>query len=128
MTEGRSPRRAIRKLNLAGCAVLAVGLGGFGGWASTTNIAGAVIADGIVVVESSVRKVQHLTGGIVGEILVKEGSEVETGQVLLRLDDTLTRANLGVVQSQLDLYIAREARLIAGTGWARKRRLPGGCR
>lgn len=108
-----SPRYAIRKLNLVGCTALVVALGGVGGWASTTNIAGAVIASGIVVVESSVKKVQHLNGGIVGEILVKEGSKVETGQVVMRLDDTLTRATLGVVQSQLDLYVAREARLIA---------------
>ena len=64
-------------------------------------------------VETSAKKVQHLTGGIVREILVSDGSEVETGQVLMRLDDTLTRANLGVVQSQLDLYVAREARLLA---------------
>lgn len=108
-----SPRYAIRKLNLVGCTALVVAVGGVGGWASTTNIAGAVIASGIVVVESSVKKVQHLNGGIVGEILVKEGSKVETGQVVMRLDDTLTRATLGVVQSQLDLYVAREARLIA---------------
>ncbi len=107
------PRYAIRKLNLVGCTALVVALGGVGGWASATNIAGAVIASGIVVVESSVKKVQHLSGGIVGEILVKEGSEVETGQIVMRLDDTLTRATLGVVQSQLDLYVAREARLIA---------------
>jgi HlyD family secretion protein len=109
----RSPRHAIRKLNLMGCTAVVVALGGFGGWASTTDIAGAVIASGTVVVESSVKKVQHLSGGIVGEILVKEGSEVEAGEVLMRLDDTLTRANLGIVQSQLDLYNAREARLLA---------------
>jgi HlyD family secretion protein len=112
-TTMRSPRHAIRKLNLVGCTAVVVALGGFGGWASTTDIAGAVIASGTVVVESSVKKVQHLSGGIVGEILVKEGSEVEAGQVLMRLDDTLTRANLGVVQSQLDLYVARESRLLA---------------
>jgi len=109
----RSPRHAIRKLNIAGCTAVVVALGGFGGWASTTDIAGAVIANGTVVVETSVKKVQHLTGGIVGEILVREGSEVDTGQVLIHLDDTLTRANLGVVQSQLDLYVAREGRLLA---------------
>ncbi len=109
----RSPRYAIRKLNLAGCTAAVLALGGVGGWAATTHIAGAVIANGTVVVETSVKKVQHLNGGIVGEILVKEGSEVETGQVLMRLDDTLTRATLGVVESQLDLYIAREARLLA---------------
>jgi HlyD family secretion protein len=108
-----SPRYAIRRLNLVGCTAIVVALGGVGGWASTTDIAGAVIANGSVVVETSVKKVQHLNGGIVGEILVKEGSEVETGQILMRLDDTLAHATLGVVQSQLDLYVAREARLIA---------------
>ena len=108
-----APRYAIRKLNFVGYAAMVVALGGFGGWASTTDIAGAVIASGNVVVETSAKKVQHLTGGIVGELLVRDGSEVETGQVLMRLDDTLTRANLGVVQSQLDLYVAREARLLA---------------
>jgi HlyD family secretion protein len=109
----RDPRLAIRRLNLAGCTAMVVALGGVGGWASTTHIAGAVIANGTVVVETSVKKVQHLSGGIVSEILVKDGSEVEAGQVLMRLDDTLTRATLGVVQSQLDLYVAREARLLA---------------
>jgi HlyD family secretion protein len=109
----RTPRSAIRKLNLVGCAALVVAFGGVGGWASTTEIAGAVIATGSVVVETNVKKVQHLNGGIVGEILVREGSEVEADQMLLRLDDTLTRATLGVVQSQLDLHVAREARLLA---------------
>jgi HlyD family secretion protein len=113
ITAARSPKSAIRKLNLVGCTAMVVALGGVGGWASTTEIAGAVIATGTVVVETNVKKVQHLSGGIVGEILVKEGSEVELGQILVRLDDTLTRATLGVVQSQLDLYVAREARLLA---------------
>jgi HlyD family secretion protein len=112
-TTQSSPRRTIRRLNFVGCAALAVAFGGVGGWASTTYIAGAVIANGTVEVESSVKKVQHPSGGIVREILVKDGSEVETGQTLMRLDDTLTRATLGVVQSQLDLYAAREARLLA---------------
>ena len=112
MTE-RTPRSSIRKLQLIGYSAIAVAVCGFGGWASTSEIAGAVIANGNVVVESNVKKVQHPTGGIVGEILVKEGSEVEAGQVLMRLDDTLTRATLGVYQSQLDLYVAREARLLA---------------
>ena len=108
-----SPRTSIRKLNLLGCTAVVLGLGGVGGWASSTEIAGAVIATGSVVVESNVKKVQHPNGGIVGEILVKEGSTVEVDQLLLRLDDTLTRATLGVIQSQLDLYVAREARLLA---------------
>jgi HlyD family secretion protein len=113
MTPPLDSRATIRRLNLVGGAAMVVALGGMGGWASTTHISGAVIANATVVVETSVKKVQHLTGGIVKEILVKDGSEVEAGQLLLRLDDTVTRATLGVVQSQLDLYTAREARLLA---------------
>jgi HlyD family secretion protein len=110
---GRNPRAAIRRINLFGITVVLVAVGGVGGWATTTELAGAVIAGGNVVVESNVKKVQHPNGGIVGQILVQEGSEVEAGQLLVRLDDTLTRATLGVVQSQLDVYQAREARLSA---------------
>jgi HlyD family secretion protein len=109
----RSPHRAIRKLNLIGLAITVLLVGGVGGWATTAQLAGAVIAPGTLVVESNVKKVQHPTGGIVGEILVKEGGEVEAGQVVLRLDDTVTKATLGVVRSQLDELTAREARLLA---------------
>ena len=66
----RDPRRAIRKLNLIGLAIVVVLVGGVGGWAATAQLAGAVIAPGTVVVESSVKKVQHPTGGVVGAILV----------------------------------------------------------
>lgn len=109
----QDPRRAIRKLNLAGFAILALMFGGFGVWAATSQLAGAVIAPGLIVVESNVKEVQHPTGGIVGELLVREGDTVDAGQVVIRLDDTLTRATLGVVRSQLDELSAREARLIA---------------
>jgi HlyD family secretion protein len=107
------PRRAIRKLNLIGLAMVAVLIGGVGGWATTTQLAGAVIAPGTIVVESNIKKVQHPSGGVVGEILVREGSEVKDGDVVLRLDDTVTRSTLGVVRSQLDETMAREARLLA---------------
>jgi HlyD family secretion protein len=60
-----------------------------------------------------VKKVQHPTGGIVAEIFVKEGDLVAAGQPLLRLDDTLTKANFGIVRSQLDEFLIREARLVA---------------
>ena len=109
----QDPRRIIRKLNIIGFSLLAVMFGGFGVWASTSQLAGAVIASGQLVVESNVKKVQHPTGGIVGELLVHEGDTVEAGQVLIRLDDTLTRSTLGVVRSQLDELMAREARLMA---------------
>ena len=96
-----------------GLAITVFLVAGVGGWAAATQLAGAVIAPGTIVVESSVKKVQHPTGGVVGEILVREGAEVEAGQIVLRLDDTVTRATLGVVRSQLDELMAREARLLA---------------
>jgi HlyD family secretion protein len=114
MTQAQQdPRRAIRRLNLIGFALAVLLVGGVGGWAATSQLAGAVIAPGTIVVESSVKKVQHPSGGVVGEILVKEGDTVDEGQVLLRLDDTVTRSTLGVVRSQLDEALAREARLLA---------------
>src|SRR6266478_4615980 len=114
MTEsGEDLRRGIRKLNLTGVAIIVLLVGGIGAWATTAQLAGAVIAPGTIVVESSVKKVQHPTGGVIGEILVKEGDEVDEGQLVLRLDDTVTRATLGAVRSQLDELMAREARLLA---------------
>jgi HlyD family secretion protein len=107
------PRRAIRKLNLVGLTLTVLLIGGIGGWATNAQLAGAVIASGTIVVESNVKKVQHPTGGVVGEILVKEGSEVQEGQIVLRLDDTVTKSALGAVRSQLDEQMAREARLQA---------------
>src|SRR5262247_3384880 len=80
--EGPSIRR-----HLVGGAVIALLLtAGLGGWAATTELAGAVIASGSLVVDSNVKKVQHLTGGIVGELLVREGSRVRAGDVVVRLE------------------------------------------
>jgi len=90
--------------------VLTVGLGG---WATTTEIAGAVIASGSVVVESNVKKVQHPTGGIVGELLVHDGDHVKAGNVVVRLDGTIARANAAVAARSLDELRARQARLQA---------------
>ena len=77
-----NPYQAIRRLNLIGLAVIVVLVGGMGGWASTAHIAGAVIARGSVVVSSDVKKVQHPTGGVVGSILVEDGSQVREGKVV----------------------------------------------
>jgi HlyD family secretion protein len=109
----QDPNQSIRRLNLVGFAVIVLLVAGAGGWAVITELQGAVIAPGTLVVESNIKKVQHPTGGIVGEILVKEGGQVEAGQIVMRLDDTVTRATLGVLQSQLDELKAREARLWA---------------
>jgi HlyD family secretion protein len=106
-------RRSIRRLNTIGIAAILISVGGIGGWAASSRLAGAVISSGTLVVESNVKRVQHNAGGVVGEILVREGDAVEAGQVLMRLDDTLTRATLGIVQSQYDQFAARQARLVA---------------
>jgi HlyD family secretion protein len=86
---------------------------GVGGWATTTELSGAVITQGVVVVDSSVKKVQHATGGIVGELRVREGDRVNVGDVLVRLDETQTLANATIVTKGLDELLARQARLEA---------------
>ena len=106
-------QRSIRRLNLFGFSATVLFLGGLGGWAATATLTGAVIGQGTVVVESSIKKVQHPDGGIVGQIFVKEGSVVKEGNVLIRLDDTMTRSSLGATRSQLDEASAKEARLLA---------------
>jgi len=83
---------------------------GIGGWATFTMISGAVIAPGQLVVESNVKKVQHPTGGVVGELRVREGQLVKAGDILVRLDETQTRANLDVILKALDELAARGAR------------------
>jgi HlyD family secretion protein len=114
MTTGKlNPGNMIRRLNYFGFATVALLIFGFGGWAALSQLAGAVIAPGSIVVESSVKKIQHPNGGVVKEILVKEGSEVAEGQVVVRLDETIVRSTVGVVQSQLDELVTREARLVA---------------
>ncbi|WP_336490035.1 biotin/lipoyl-binding protein, partial [Methylobacterium nigriterrae] len=82
---GTAARTAIRRqVRLTGLIVLAL-VGGVGGWASLTKIDGAVITAGKLVVESEVKKVQHPTGGTVGELRVREGDRVKAGDILIRL-------------------------------------------
>ncbi|AWM09821.1 HlyD family type I secretion periplasmic adaptor subunit [Bradyrhizobium symbiodeficiens] len=97
-------------LGLGIVVVLAVGLGG---WASTVLISGALIAPGQIVVESNVKKVQHPTGGVVGEVRARDGDLVKAGDIVVRLDDTVTKANLAIVTKNLDAALARAARLQA---------------
>ncbi len=84
-----------------------------GGWMTFTQVSGAVIAGGTVVVESSAKRVQHQEGGIVAEIAARNDDRVSAGQVLVRLDDTMLRASLAIVNTQLDESFAIEARLLA---------------
>ena len=104
-------RRSIRRHALAGLVIVAVLGGGVGGWAGTMKLSGALIAPGSVVVNSNVKKVQHPTGGIVGELRARDGDRVKAGDVVVRLDDTVTRANLAIVTKGLNELTARKARL-----------------
>jgi HlyD family secretion protein len=113
VTAAAAPRRSLVRHVLAGCVVLVLLVGGVGGWAATTELSGAVVAQGLLVVDSSVKKVQHPTGGVVGELRVREGDRVKAGDVLVRLDETVTRANLAIVLKSLDEIAARQARLEA---------------
>lgn len=105
--------RPFRRRAMFGAALIALLFGGVGGWASVSTLSGAVIASGQIVDETSIKKVQHPTGGIVGKINVKNGDKVDAGDVLVTLDDTQTRANLDVVRSQLTELTGRKARLAA---------------
>ena len=104
-------RRSISRHALAGLVIVAVLGGGVGGWAGTMKLSGALIAPGSVVVDSNVKKVQHPTGGIVGELRARDGDRVKAGDVVVRLDDTVTRANLAIVTKGLNELTARKARL-----------------
>ena len=105
--------RSIHQHLFAGLVVGIALIFGAGAWASTTHLAGAVMASGHFVVDSYVKRIQHPTGGVVGEILVREGQRVAAGEVLMRLDATQTRANLAIVTKRLDELNARLARLEA---------------
>jgi HlyD family secretion protein len=104
---------SIRRHVVAGVAVVLVLVFGVGGWAATSEISGAVIAQGQIVVDTNVKKVQHPSGGIVGEVRVRDGDSVKTGDIVVRLDDTITRANLAIVIKGLNELYARKARLMA---------------
>ncbi len=97
----------------AGYAVIFLGLGIFGTWAATAPLASGVVAGGTVSVESNRKTIQHLEGGIISEILVKDGEVVEAGDVLMRLDPTQAQGNYAVLQGRFILLQATEARLLA---------------
>lgn len=98
---------------VTGMMIIAVAFGGFGTWAALASLDSAAIAPGVVVVETDRKSVQHLEGGLVKEILVRDGDRVEKNDVLIRLEDTNARAVHGIVRGELDAALAEESRLIA---------------
>jgi HlyD family secretion protein len=118
-------RHSINRHLLLGAAAALALVGGVGSWATTTELSGAVIAPGQLVVDSNVKKVQHPTGGVVGELRVKDGDRVKAGDVLLRLDETQARTNLAIVTTALDELAARQARGEAERDGVEKVSFPG---
>ena len=106
-------RRSVARHAMAGLALFASLLLGVGGWAVATDLSGAVIASGVVVVNSNVKKIQHPFGGVVSEILVKNGQQVEAGELLVKLDPTVLAANHKVISKGIFESYARQGRLEA---------------
>lgn len=110
---GAHSRKSLQLHLIAGIGACILLIFGFGGWAAVAQLSGAVIAQGTVVVDTDLKKVQHPTGGVVGEILVKDGQRVKANDIVIRLDETVTRANLQIVEKNLDGLLGRRARLEA---------------
>jgi HlyD family type I secretion membrane fusion protein len=98
---------------LAGWLIIAAFFGGFGSWASLAPLNGAVVANSVVKVDGNRKSVQHLDGGIVKELRVKEGDHVAAGDVLIVLDDTQAKAESEVLAEQWFVLRATEVRLLA---------------
>lgn len=108
---GGGTRLDLRRPVVAGVIVVAGFFGLFGGWAAFAPLDSAAIAAGVVKVEGERKSIQHLEGGIVGELPVRDGDLVRAGDVLLRLDDTQSRARLELLKRRWATRMALAARL-----------------
>jgi HlyD family secretion protein len=111
--DGNSSRRSVGRQAWIGVVLLAGLVLGFGGWAVTSELASAVVANGSVAVESNSKKIQHPSGGVVGEIRVRNGQLVEENALLVRLDKTVLAANLAIVTKGITENLSRQSRLEA---------------
>jgi multidrug efflux pump subunit AcrA (membrane-fusion protein) len=103
----------VRGVIIVGLAVLAIVFLGLGGWAAYAPLNGAVVAPAVIKVEGNRKTIQHLDGGIVKELPVREGDRVEPGQIVVILEQTQARAAVDVLAQQYDALRAQAARLIA---------------
>ena len=108
-----SPDTSMAMPRRVGMIIFFLVFGGFGGWAAFAPLDGAARAAGTVTVKSYSKVVQHLEGGIVGDIYVQNGDHVVAQQPLLLMDDTQSVAQLGIAKSQFVALKAKESRLIA---------------
>ena len=105
--------RSFENQRRAGSRMLAIALVAGGSWVAFAPLSGAVIVPGTAVSETSVKKIQHPTGGIISAIFVGDGMHVREGDILVRLDDTQVRSNFQAVTKQLEEIRARISRLTA---------------
>jgi len=120
----RDVPRSSRLPTVLGCTVLLMWGGGFGLWATTAPLASAVVASGSFVATGQNKQVQHLEGGIIREILVKEGDVVEASRSLIRLDETAVRSKLRRLLLQRYRLLAASARLEAEIASSDKLQFP----
>lgn len=120
------PPLRLRGSLVFGAAVVGLFVVGLASWAATAEIASAVAAPGALVVESNRKTVQHLEGGIVAAILVRDGDRVRAGQPLVRLDDTKAQASVRLLGNQIAAQEALAARLTAERDGAGSVRFPAG--
>lgn len=106
------PNDSIRRIALVGWLIIAVFFGGLGTWAVTAPLNGAVVANAVIKVEGNRKSVQHLDGGIVNELHVREGDKVLAGDLLILLDETQARAEYDVLTQEFAVLRATEIRLL----------------
>ena len=111
-TDG-APSDSIGKVSLAGWLIIAIFFGGIGTWAVTAPLNGAVVGNAVIKIEGNRKSVQHLDGGIVKEMRIKEGDKVNSGDVLIVLDETQARAEYDVLSQQYMVLRASEVRLLS---------------
>ncbi|MEX0327820.1 MAG: HlyD family type I secretion periplasmic adaptor subunit [Ruegeria sp.] len=109
----KKPAWSIKVPAAVGFLALVVLVLGLGLWSVRTELAGAIISQGVVEVQSNRQVVEHPDGGVVGEIFVRDGDAVARGDMLLRLDDTFLASEKTIVESQLFELLARMVRLEA---------------
>ncbi|TMV02548.1 HlyD family type I secretion periplasmic adaptor subunit [Ruegeria sediminis] len=98
---------------IVGFTALIILIGGLGIWSTRTQLAGAIVSSGVIEVQTNRQVVEHPDGGVVGEILVRDGAKVAAGDLLLRFDDTFLASEKAIVEGQLFELLARKARLEA---------------
>src|SRR5262245_18034403 len=107
------PDDRARHAIIAGATIVVIFFGVLGGWAALARLDAAAIAPAVIKVEGNRKSVQHLEGGIIKELRVKEGDQVQAGQTLIVLDDVQARATVDVLSKQYTAFRAQEARLMA---------------